>query len=425
MKTFLSIVLALLLANVCYAQSQTNKIDNLRVFIDCQAYCDNDYIKREITFVDYVNDRFQANVYILITSQSTGSGGREYKLQFEGQEKFVGMSETKSYVRQAVATDDEDRQEAVAKIKLGLMPYLLKTEKARDMIISFKDANSNASEIATTPAEDPWNFWVFNLNLRGYFSGDRNYSSNSLSGGISAGRVTDKLKTNISINANENNNRFGEGDEKFTYTNRRYSFSNTTVWSITNHLSAGGYINAQKSDYSNYDLDLAITPAIEYNFFPYSESNNHYVGLMYKAGPRYFNYIEETIFSQTKEFRFQESLSLDVSFNQKWGQISGSTSFSHYFHDFSKKRLSFSGYGDIRLFKGFSFNVGGYYAIQRDQLNIIKGTVSDQDLLTRRRQLNSNYDFFFNFGIRYRFGSLFNNIVNPRFDGAGGMMYFY
>ena len=146
---------------------------------------------------------------------------------------------------------------------------------------------------------------------------------------------------------------------------------------------------------------------------------------MYKVGPRYMNYKEETIFSQMEEFRMYQSLSLDVSYNQKWGQLSGSTSYSHFFHDFTKKRVSFSGYADVRLFKGLSFNVGGFYAIQRDQLNIIKGTVSDQDLLTRRRQLNSNYDFFVHFGVRYRFGSLFNNIVNPRFGGGGGRMYYF
>ncbi|WP_439879868.1 hypothetical protein ACSX1A_11900 [Pontibacter sp. MBLB2868] len=426
MKTTCGILLLLLCCVFqLRAQAPSTKIDNLRVFIDCQAYCDKDYIKREINFVDYVNDRFQANVYILITSQSTGSGGREYKLQFEGQEKFAGMTDIKSYNRQATATDAEDRKLAVENIKLGLLPFILKTEKAKDLEISFKGTEDQTNETATTPKEDPWNFWVFNLSLRGYFSGDRNYSSNSLNSEISANRVTDKHKTSFSISANKDNNRFGEGDEEFTYSNERYGFRNTTVWSVNKHLSAGAFLNAQKSDYSNYDFDLSVMPAIEYNFFPYSESNNRYLGLMYKVGPRYFDYKEETIYSQTEELRFQQSLSLDLSYNQKWGQLSGSTSFSHYFHDFSKKRLSFSGYADIRLFKGFSFNVGGYYAIQRDQLNIIKGEVSDQDLLTRRRQLNSNYDFFFNFGIRYRFGSLFNNVVNPRFNGGGGGTIYY
>lgn len=421
-----TIFLLLLLCSTLATQAQTAaKLENLRVFLDCQTYCDQDYIKREIPYVDYVNDRFQSNVYVLITSQATGSGGRNYKLQFTGQGQLTGITDTVSYIRTATATDDEDRQLAVEELKLGLLPFLLKTNKARDMIISFKGSEENASATTTAATEDPWNFWVFNINMRGYFSGDKNYSNNNLSGGLSAGRVTDKLKTNFSVNANQSKNRYGEGDAEIKFSNTQYSFNNTTVWSLTDHLSAGGYVSALRSDYANYDLNITVSPAIEYNFFPYKESNNSYVGLMYKVGPRYYNYKEETIFNKMEELRFQQSLSLDLSFNQKWGQVSGSTSYSHFLQDFSKDRLSFSGNADIRLFKGFSFNVGGYYAYQRDQLNIIKGNVSEEDLLTRRRQLDSNFDFYFNFGIRYRFGSIFNNVVNPRFDGGGGSYFFF
>ncbi|WP_460893486.1 hypothetical protein [Rufibacter soli] len=419
-------LLLILLMCVATAKAQDpSKNSNLRVFVDCQAYCDQDYIKREITYVDYVNDRFQSNVYVLITAQSTGSGGREYKLQFSGQGRFLGMTDTLSYIRPATATDDEDRKQAVEKIKLGLLPFILKTDKAKDLVISFKGEEATGAASATTPSDDPWNFWVFNVNLRGYFSGDKNYSNSNLNGSLSAGRVTDKLKTNFSVSADQSKNRYGEGENEFKFSNRSYDFNNLTVWSLTDHLSAGGYLSAQRADYSNYDLTLAASPALEYNFFPYKKSNNSFVGLMYKAGPRYFNYKAETIYFKMKELRFQQTLSLDLSFNQKWGQISGSTSYSQYFHDFAKDRLSFSGYADIRIFKGFSVNVGGYYAYQRDQLNIIKGDVSEEDLFTRRRQLNSNYDFFFNFGIRYRFGSIFNNVVNPRFQGGGGSVFYF
>jgi len=399
--------------------SQSGTSDKLRVFLDCQSYCDKDYIKREITFIDYVNDRFQSNVYILINAQATGSGGREYKLQFAGQDLFKGVNDTLSYIREATATDDEDRKLAVQTIKLGLVKYFARTAKAKDLQISFIGDTSNRNNNKATK-KDPWNLWVFSVRLNGYLNGDRNYSSNSFSTGASASRVSEKHKTTTNINFNRNKNRFGEGVDAFKFTNRNYFGSNTTVWSLGEHLSAGGSLSAQRSDYSNYDALLSITPAIEYNFFPYKESNNHYVGLMYKVGPRYLNYKEETIFLKMEELRFQESISLDISFNQKWGQVSGSTSFGHYFHDFSKNNLSFSVYTELRLYKGLSLNFNGYYAFQRDQLNIVKGDITNDDLLTRRRQFNSNYSFYTSFGIRYRFGSLFNNVVNPRFDGGGG-----
>lgn len=416
-KTLIFALLGVILSLDTFSQPGTG--DKLRVFLDCQSYCDKDFIKREITFIDYVNDRFQSNVYILINAQSTGSGGREYQLQFAGQEIFKGVNDTLSYIREATATDDEDRKLAVQTIKLGLVKYFARTAKAKDLQISFVGDTSKRTINGQTK-KDPWNLWVFNVRLNGFLNGDRNYSSNSFSTGASASRVSEKHKTTTNLSFNRNKNRFGEGADAFKFTNRNYFASNTTVWSLGEHLSAGGSISAQRSDYSNYEISLSVTPALEYNFFPYKESTNHYFGLMYKVGSRYLNYKEETIFLKMEELRFQESLSLDISFNQKWGQVSGSTSFGHYFHDFGKNNLSFSVYTDLRLYKGLSLNFNGYYAFQRDQLNIVKGNISTDDLLTRRRQFNSNYSFYTSFGIRYRFGSLFNNVVNPRFDGGGG-----
>ncbi len=404
--------------------SQVVRIPNLRVFLDCQSYCDKDYVKREISFVDYVNDRFQANVYVLINAQTTGSGGREYKLQFAGQESLKNMNDTLSYIRQATATDDEDRKLFVQTLKLGLVKYMARTEKGKDLQITFKSDTVTGGKKDQAPEKDPWNLWVINLRLNGYLNGDKNYSSNNFSTGVSASRVTEKHKTTSNFSYSLNKNRFGEGADAFSFSNKSFSASNTTVWSLSDHLSAGAYISATRSDYSNYDAYFSVMPAVEYNFFPYKESNNHYVGLMYKAGPRYFNYKEETIFLQMEEFRFQQSISLDVSLNQKWGQISGSAAFGNYFHDFSKNNLSFSAYTDLRLYKGLSLNFNGYYAFQRDQLNIVKGDISNEDLLTRRRQLDSSFSFYTSFGIRYRFGSIFNNVVNPRFDGGGGGMFF-
>ena len=48
-----------------------------------------------------------------------------------------------------------------------------------------------------------------------------------------------------------------------------------------------------------------------------------------------------------------------------------------------------------------------------------------QEILVRRRQLETSYNFFAGVGLSYTFGSIFNNIVNPRFGssgGGGGMM---
>ena len=68
-------------APLSFAQDEQVDIEELKkeapkVFLDCSS-CDIQHIKTEITLVNYVRDRKEAQVHILITTQSTGSGGRE------------------------------------------------------------------------------------------------------------------------------------------------------------------------------------------------------------------------------------------------------------------------------------------------------------------------------------------------------------
>lgn len=85
-----------------------------------------------------------------------------------------------------------------------------------------------------------------------------------------------------------------------------------------------------------------------------------------------------------------------------------------------RTRLSIFANADVRLFKGFSFNMFGDYSRIRDQINLKRGNASVDEVLLRQRQLATGYRYFVGFGISYSFGSIFNNVVNPRFGGSGG-----
>jgi hypothetical protein len=71
--------------------------DAPNIFIDCW-YCDVDYIRTEIKFVNYVIDRKDADIHILFTREQTASGGREYTLTFLGKNHFAGINDT-VYIR--------------------------------------------------------------------------------------------------------------------------------------------------------------------------------------------------------------------------------------------------------------------------------------------------------------------------------------
>ena len=50
---------------------------------------------------------------------------------------------------------------------------------------------------------------------------------------------------------------------------------------------------------------------------------------------------------------------------------------------------------------------------------------TDEEILLQRRQVSTSYSYFAGVGITYTFGSIFNNVVNPRFEGANGTFYFF
>src|ERR1043165_7336341 len=104
-------LLTLLLFSISLNAQNNSVSQRLKVFIDCKAWnCPFDYIRSEINYIDYVNDRYASNVFVLLTSSSTGGGGQEYKVYFEGLENFKSLNDTLTYIRTAVETDDEDRK---------------------------------------------------------------------------------------------------------------------------------------------------------------------------------------------------------------------------------------------------------------------------------------------------------------------------
>ncbi|NIR40062.1 MAG: hypothetical protein GWN73_31180, partial [Actinobacteria bacterium] len=49
----------------------------------------------------------------------------------------------------------------------------------------------------------------------------------------------------------------------------------------------------------------------------------------YKVGPAYRDYIEETVFGETSELRFEQSLEIELSERQTWGDAGLTLRGSH------------------------------------------------------------------------------------------------
>jgi len=54
----------------------------------------------------------------------------------------------------------------------------------------------------------------------------------------------------------------------------------------------------------------------------------------------------------------------------------------------------------------------------RDQLSLCKGDASLEDILLSKKQLATNHEYFLSVSLSYTFGSIFSNVVNPRFGNS-------
>jgi len=414
----LYLLFCLFLTMLSFGQSQKADIEELKktapkIYIDCD-WCDIEYVKTEITFVNYVRDRKEAQVHVLITTQSTGSGGQEYTLTYMGQLDYAGQDDLLKYYSNKTDTNDEIRTGLVQTLKIGLMRYVAKTPISKRIAISLLD------QVKPTSVIDKWNFWVFSLSARGYFNGQKSVIYNSIYGNFSANRVTPELKIQTSVAASHYLNKFNIEGESIESTLSSQSFSGLIVKSLGEHWSVGAYLSLLSSTYSNIQFGFNPAPAIEFDLFPYSQSTRRQLRFLYKLNFNGVRYREETLYSKTKENLWSEDLSITLGLKEKWGTISAALEGSHYFHDFSKYHVNLNGEISLRLFKGFSFELYGSGSRIHDQLSLPKMGASYEDTLLMRKQLATSYEYFFYIGLSYTFGSIYSNVVNPRF-GRGGI----
>ena len=412
------LALALCLSALPAAQEGQPGIDELKktavkVYLDCGG-CDIEYIKTEITFVNYVRDRLEAQVHILVTTQTTGGGGREYTLNFMGQNDLKGTNDIQKYFSSTTDTSDDIRRGLVKALKMGLMSYVGKTPISRRISVDYLPPDKAG------PGRDRWDSWVFSLTGSGYFSGESTYMSRMANASFSANRVTPKSKVRLGVSVDTEKQKYDIEDEVITGTRSSWDASGLFVKSLGEHWSAGFYLEAESSLYSNIDLGFSAAPALEYNAFPYSQSTRRQLRFLYKLGVNPVKYREETIYGKTRETLFGESLSATLDLREKWGTVSVSASGSHYFHDFNKNQLALFGIVSLNLTKGLNVFVLGGNSWIHDQLSLLGREPTFEEQLLRLRELPRTSNYFVSIGFQFTFGSIYTNVINPRFGSSGG-----
>lgn len=436
-RTLIGSLLATMLAtSSASAQTPTDSLgDNLpRVFLDCQANgCDTDYLRTELTWLNFVRDRTLAMVHILATSQPTGSGGTELTIAFIGLGANSGRQDTVVAFSQQSDVQDERRQLIRRIISHGMLRFVANSPLASRLSVNYRAPAAGTTVSATRGARDRWNLWVFRIGGNTFFNAEESYKQVHVRGNVSANRTTAATKTELGFNYNRSQERIsydtsspGQPAPLVVVRSKRKDYNANALFakSVNEHWSLGLQANAASSLRSNLKLGTRVGPALEYDLFPYSQSTRRQLIVRYSVGLKTLSYDSLTIHDKTRETLPDHRLVVASEATQPWGSVFGSVTASQYLSDPSKYRIDGFMFANLRITRGLSLNFDLGYTKFRDQINLKKGTATEQDVLLRLRQLRTGYAYFGSVGLSYTFGSVFQNVVNPRFtQGFGGFFF--
>jgi len=189
---------------------------------------------------------------------------------------------------------------------------------------------------------------------------------------------------------------------------------------VADHWSVGLASSVGRSVNDNQQIRIQATPAVEYSFFPYDEATRRSLTAFYRIGPTYADYFEPTIYGELDELRFEQSLEIDFSSRQTWGDAGFTLGFSHYLHDFDLNNRRIQGDVSYRVTRGIEVNAQGNIAWVNDQIFLSAEDASDAETLLNLQRRATDRTSSISVGLRIQFGSIFNNVVNNRFRRAGG-----
>ena len=395
------------------AQAPEAQVNGLRVFLDCNR-CDFDFMRREITFVNYVRDRRDAQVHVLVTDQSSGAG-RQHTLDFIGLERFDGRDVRYTYSESRTDTDDETREGLAQVLRIGFLHYIIETPLVRDIEIGPGAVTNSSDSMMAQPQDDPWNFWVFRLSTNARASGESSRTQRRFNGSASANRTTEDWIIRAEVESSYRETITDLSSGKFVDVRKSYEAEGQLVRSLGEHWGASIRGGTSGSTYLNQDQRIRVLPGIEFNVFPYSESSRRSLTLAYEVGMESYDYEEETIFGQFEETLASQAIEATFDVEQPWGDSRIRFRYNSYLNDMDKYSTSVYGNLSFRIVRGLSVFVNASTSLVRDQVYLAKSDLTDEEILIERRQLATDSRYRVSFGFSYTFGSIFNNVVNPRF----------
>ncbi len=394
--------------------------ETTKAYLECRGDtnqgCSADFFVTELPYISWTRDRLFADVQLLVTTIQTGSGAFQYTVTALGRGRFDGRADTSIVNTVPNEAEDGIRRKLAQSFALLLVPYLRSTAVAQRLRVTY-DAPKGAQQASQSSVKDRWNFFVLQVEANGFMNTEARQTFANLFTDIRVRRVTEQSAVRFGFNQSARYNKF-ELDDSTTVSNtiRNGVFFIRGVKALGPRLSAGVLTNLGFSEFNNTQLFWRAAPVIEYNLFPWKRATSEQIAISYGVGPRYYRWKEPTIFGRENEWRMQQELVVGSDIRKSWGSVNISSRYASFIPDVKKWNLSLNGQTNLNLVKGLSFNIGGGASLIRDQIFLAAEGQTPEQILTQQRALASNYSVFVFTGLSYSFGSIYNNVVNPRLD---------
>lgn len=413
--------IVLIFLNILFilGHAQTTPNQKLSVFIEGRTV-DFNYIRNNIKFVDFVNDSKIADVHVIFSRKSTGGGGSEYTLSYYGKDFEQIGNLTLNCFTYSFDTKVQIREKLTSSLKAGLLPYLNEKDGISSVTIIQKSSTDGIvdSEISTLPTIDQWKNWVFRIGLEGGFSSEEQKKNFDYSISLRANKITEKWKVKNEYDYNRRESkitRTDEGEEEIIHSLKLDQDADIKfVYSLSENWSYGLFFEGTQNTYRNNKMALELTPAIQYNFFPWSEIDRREFTITYILGPSYNVYYETTILNLDKEWLWSENLEIRLEKVETWGDVEIWLEGGHYFPDFENYYYEAGLDIAFRISKGLSITFELQAESIHNQRYLPESELSVEDLLLNIRKPPTEFEYSGQIGIRFQFGSIYNNIVNER-----------
>ena len=175
----------------------------LKVFLDCN--CDENYLKQNTSFLEYVRDQDLADIEIFILDVYTPTGSRSFEINIDGNNIYHEISTSSKVVGYSNDTSSTLRDKLLNKVKLALVPFLDKGGYNIKI-----DVDSNLDDYSTN--DDKWKNWVFELS--GSYNNDKEETrkTNRYEIEFEIDKLTPEWRIGIDFSRSESNRNFFSND---------------------------------------------------------------------------------------------------------------------------------------------------------------------------------------------------------------------